>query len=89
VLGPLVPNMMLSARHHMTLLVRPPECPRRRHRPTQDTSALAVKSSRETHTTCLSLGGCFVGVDVFFSEIVVYMTVVYICTLFSHLWFKI
>jgi hypothetical protein len=56
------------------------ECPRRSHRPTQDTSALAVKSGRETHTVRLSLGGYFVGVDVFFSE-----TVVYICTLFSHL----
>jgi hypothetical protein len=65
VLGPLVSNMMLRARHHTTLLVRQPECPRCRHRPMQDTSTLAVKSGRETYTTCLSFEGCFVGVDVF------------------------
>jgi hypothetical protein len=44
----------------------------------QDTSALAVKSDQETHTTCLSLEGYFISVDVFFSE-----TIVYICILFE------
>jgi hypothetical protein len=33
---------------------------------TQDTNALAVKSEQKTHTSRLSLGGCFVSVDVFF-----------------------
>jgi hypothetical protein len=66
VLGPPVPNMMLLARHPTILLVRPLECPRRKHRPTQDTSALTVKSDQETHTAHLSLGGCFIGVDVYF-----------------------
>jgi hypothetical protein len=66
VLGPLVPNTMLRVRHRMTLLVRPLECPRRRHCRAQDTSALAVKFGRETHTVRLSFRGCFVGVDVFF-----------------------
>jgi hypothetical protein len=61
-----VPNMMLRARHRTTLLVCPPECPRRRHCRTQDTSVLAVKFGRETHIVCLSFEGCFVGVDVFF-----------------------
>jgi hypothetical protein len=31
----------------------------------QDTSALAVKSDQETHTTRLSLGKYFVGVDIY------------------------
>jgi hypothetical protein len=66
VLGPSVPNMMLLERYHTIPLVRPPECPRRKHRPTQDTSSLVVKSDQETHTACLSLGGCFVSVDLFF-----------------------
>jgi hypothetical protein len=79
VLRPCVPSTMLRARHRMTLLVCPPECPRRGHCRTQDTSALAVKFGRETHTICLSFRGCFVGVDVFF-YIVLYMTFVYIFT---------
>jgi hypothetical protein len=65
-LGPLVPITMLRTRHCMTLLVRPPECSRRRHRWRQDTSAFTVKFGRATHTVCLSFGGCFVCVDVFF-----------------------
>jgi hypothetical protein len=65
-LGPLVPSMMLRTRHRMTLLVCPPECPRHRHRQRQNTSALAMKFGRETHTVRLSFGGCFVDVDVFF-----------------------
>jgi hypothetical protein len=68
VLEPSVSNMMLCARHRTTLLVRPPEYPRRRHRRTQDTSALTVKFGWETHIVCLSFGGCFVDVDVFFSR---------------------
>jgi hypothetical protein len=79
VLGPLVPSTMLRARHRMTLMVCPPECPRRRHRRTQDMSALAVKFSRETHTVRLSFGGYFVSVDVFFF-LVLYMIFVYIST---------
>jgi hypothetical protein len=42
--------------------------PRRKHRLTQDTSALAVKSDQETQRTRLSLGECFLGVDVFFYQ---------------------
>jgi hypothetical protein len=33
---------------------------------TQDTIALAVKFDRKTHTVCLSFGGYFVSVDIFF-----------------------
>jgi hypothetical protein len=88
-LGPLVPSTMLRARHHMTLLVRPPECSRRRHRRTQDTSALAVKFGRETYTTRLSFGWCFVGVDVFFFKpFFIWLLFIYLL-LFSHLWFQI
>jgi hypothetical protein len=61
-----IPNMMLRTRHRTTLLVRPPECPRRRHRRTQDASVLALKFGRETRIVRLSFGGCFVDVDVFF-----------------------
>jgi hypothetical protein len=68
-LGPLVPSMMLLMRCRMTLLVRPPECPRHGHRRRQDTSVLTVKFGRETHTVRLSFGGCFVSVDVFFSHL--------------------
>jgi hypothetical protein len=76
--GPLIPNMMLPARHHTTLLVRPPDCPALRHRQTQDTSTLAVKFGRETHTARLSFRRCFVGVDVlFFPETVVYINFFY------------
>jgi hypothetical protein len=54
VLGPPVPNMMFLARHRTTLLVRPPECPRRKHRPTQDTSALAFEiRPRDTYNPSL------------------------------------
>jgi hypothetical protein len=77
VLGPLVPNMMLRARHRTTLPVRPPEWPRRMHHRTEDTSALPVKFVWETHIVRLSFGGCFVGVDVFF-QIIFYMTFIYI-----------
>jgi hypothetical protein len=56
------------------------ECPRRKLRLTQDTSVLAVKSDQETHTACLSLGGCFVGIDVFFF---ISKTIIYICILFE------
>jgi hypothetical protein len=52
---------------------------------TQDTNALAVKSEQKTHTSRLSLGGCFVSVDVFFFSIS--ETVVYIFILFERLYF--
>jgi hypothetical protein len=88
VLGPLVPSTMLRARHRMTLLVRSPECPRRKHRRRQDTSALAVKFGRETHTVHLSFRGCFVGVDVFlFKQFFIWLLFIYLL-LFSHLWFQ-
>jgi hypothetical protein len=45
-----------------------------------DTSALAVKFDQETHKVRLSFRGCFVGVDVFFLETVLYMTFIYIST---------
>jgi hypothetical protein len=72
----------------MIHLARPPECPRRKHLLTQDTSALAVKTDQETHTIHLSLGEYFVAVDVFFfiSETVVYILFYSKeCTLFSLL----
>jgi hypothetical protein len=47
-------------------LASPAECSRCKHLPTQGTSALAVKSDQETHTTRLSLGKYFIRVDVFF-----------------------
>jgi hypothetical protein len=85
VLGPLVPSTMLRAHHRITLLVRPPECPRRRHRRTQDTSALAVKFDRETHTVRLSFGGCFVGVDVFFLLFFIWLLFIYLLLFFSFM----
>jgi hypothetical protein len=84
--GPSVPNMRLLERCHTIPLVRPPECPRRKHRPTQDTSYLVVKSDQETHTTCLSLGGCFISVDVFLFYFIS-ETVIYIFILFERLYF--
>jgi hypothetical protein len=66
VLGYSVPNMRFLACRRTILLVCPPKCPRRKHRLTWDTNALAVKYDRETHTTRLSLEEYFVGIDVFF-----------------------
>jgi hypothetical protein len=66
VLASPMPNMKLLVRcrtRHRAHLI---ECPRRKHRPTQDMCLLAVKSDQETHIARISLGECFVGVDVFF-----------------------
>jgi hypothetical protein len=64
----------------------PPECPRRRHRRRQDTNALTVKFGRETYTVCLSFGGCFVSVDVFFFSFMILNLIffIYIFTLTSY-----
>jgi hypothetical protein len=91
VLGPLVPNMILLARHRTTLLVCPPECPRRRHRPTRDTSTLTVKSGWETHISRLSLGGYFVGVDIYFFQrlLFIYFLIYDLKFSFSYLCFDV
>jgi hypothetical protein len=59
-------RVRLLARRRMIPTTPPPECQRRKHLPTQSTSALAMKSDQETHATRLSLEEYFIGIDVFF-----------------------
>jgi hypothetical protein len=85
VLGSLLPSTMLRARQCMTLLVRLPECPRRRHCRTQDMSALAVKFGRETHTVCLSFRWCVrKHLCIFCRMFFIWLLFIYLL-LFSHL----
>jgi hypothetical protein len=67
-------------------LASPAECSRRKHLPTQGTSVLAVKSDQETHTSRLSLGKYFIGIDVFFLISGTLVCILFYsrnCTLFS------
>jgi hypothetical protein len=75
----------------MIPLAPPLKCQRRKHLPTHGTSALAMKSDKETHIARLSLEECFVNVDVFFILGTVICILVYLrdYTLFSLLWFEI